>query len=102
MAKDKRKARRKHLHYAAWIGDGDQLLQGCIVADVSEGGARLDCGDPAGVPEEFVLILTDRQEGARRRCRVIWRSEKQIGVEFEMRYAADSRVRQFKAAASDA
>jgi hypothetical protein len=98
MAKDKRKARRKHLHYSAWIGEGDQLLQGCIVADISESGARLDCGDPVSVPDEFVLILSDRHDAARRHCRVVWRSETQIGIEFEMRYAAEKKVRQFKAA----
>jgi methyl-accepting chemotaxis protein len=97
MAKENRKARRKHLHYAAWIGEGEQLLQGCFVADISEGGARLELGDPSSIPDEFVLILSERPDAARRNCRVVWRNATQIGVQFEMRYAAERQVRQFKA-----
>ncbi|HZP74813.1 MAG TPA: PilZ domain-containing protein [Pseudolabrys sp.] len=98
MAKDKRKARRKPLHYAAQIGENDQLLQGCFVHDISESGARLDVGDPTRVPDVFTLILSERGSGARRTCRVVWRTAGQIGVEFEMRHAADGQSRQFKTA----
>ncbi len=37
--------------------------------------------EPDGVPDEFILALSS-DGAARRRCRVAWRTENQIGVEF--------------------
>jgi PilZ domain-containing protein len=51
----------------------------CVVADVSDGGARLVVA--GGVPEEFGLIINDGT-GAKHSCRVVWRLDDEIGVEF--------------------
>jgi len=51
----------------------------CVVADLSEGGARLIV--PSGVPEEFALVVKDGSETSQR-CRVAWRLDEEIGVEF--------------------
>ena len=53
----------------------------CTLADVSEGGTKLMVEKPSIVPENFVLLLST---GARlhRKCKVRWRSETAIGVQF--------------------
>lgn len=51
----------------------------CLIADISDGGARLVA--PAGLPEEFALIVKDGTN-ASQRCRVAWRLDDEIGVEF--------------------
>jgi len=71
------------MRYTAWIGLGEGLpLRGCIVSDVSETGARLDVEQPQSVPEQFNLLLSGRG-GIYRRCRIVWRSQDQVGVRFE-------------------
>ena len=82
MDADKRKERRRPLRYSAWMAiDGDKL-HGCVLSNISDGGARLDVDDPQAMPEQFMLVLSGTS-GARRRCRVIWRGPGQVGVAFE-------------------
>lgn len=59
---------------------GEQLRQ-CTVWDESETGARLMVEAPETIPEIFHIYMT-LDFTSRRRCRVIWRSRNQIGVEF--------------------
>jgi hypothetical protein len=84
MKNDKRKSVRRTMQYTAWIAQKDQPLIGCILADISEHGARLDVETIDTVPDEFMLFLS-RRGTPRRKCRVAWRSEEQnqIGVKFE-------------------
>jgi len=51
----------------------------CVIADISDGGARLVVA--GGVPEEFGLTINDGT-GAEHSCRVVWRLDDEIGVEF--------------------
>jgi len=51
----------------------------CLIADISDGGARLVA--PAGLPEEFALTVKDGSE-VNHRCRVVWRLDDEIVVEF--------------------
>ena len=45
----------------------------------SQEGAQLQVADPNGLPNEVILALSS--DGAvRRRCRVIWRSDEQLGA----------------------
>lgn len=94
MALEKRRARRKPMHYAAWVADNKRMLQGCVVADISETGARLAVETPQNIPDHFMLELTGGRTGAHRTCRVVWRGAREIGVEFDARYRADGRLRQ--------
>jgi hypothetical protein len=73
---DLRQSSRHSLHYPACIevGNGAAPLN-CMIFDVSERGARLTVGTRTEIPEEFVLVF-------RRHCRVVRRSEGQVGVEF--------------------
>jgi c-di-GMP-binding flagellar brake protein YcgR len=54
----------------------------CQVTNISAGGARMCLPDAAAVPAEFTLVLT--HDGAvSRPCRVVWRSQTDLGVAFQ-------------------
>jgi PilZ domain len=52
----------------------------CLVADVSDGGARI-LAHGFEVPPEFLLVFPDLADAARE-CRVVWRLDDEVGVEF--------------------
>ena len=92
MLKNKRKALRRSVRYTAWIvRDGDEL-HGCALFDISDTGARIDVEDSNSVPDRFMLLLSGNGK-ARRRCGVVWRQPRQIGVKFEKPLAADDRAK---------
>ena len=92
MLGDKRKAHRRQLRYTAWISLGPKKLQGCVVADVSDFGARLDVENSKTVPNQFVLLLSASGK-PKRKCRVAWRKAGQIGVEFEKPLSRSDKYR---------
>jgi hypothetical protein len=49
--------------------------------DASQHGALLETAEPHRLPNEFTLALSV-DGAARRKCRVAWRTQRQIGVEF--------------------
>jgi hypothetical protein len=58
-----------------------QQLRECTVWDESKNGARLVVDAPETFPDLFHIYMT-LNFSSRRRCRVVWRSKTQIGVEF--------------------
>ena len=82
MHENKRKSVRRPLSYPGRIdiGDGSPPRE-CVLNDVSEEGAQIAVAAPQELPENFTLIL-GFDGTARRRCRVMWRSETRIGVGF--------------------
>ena len=52
----------------------------CMVRNVSATGAAIEAANLAEIPDSFQLVM--EMETAARRCVVVWRKEKQIGVEF--------------------
>jgi len=82
MSIEERESPRRHLQCAAWVDLGWAVPQReCILSDVSDRGARLTIAAPNDLPEEFTLLFA--ADGSRQRhCRVVWRSDAQIGVEF--------------------
>jgi hypothetical protein len=77
-----RKSARKDLQHPAWVDVGDgSALRNCWVSDVSQTGARLAIENPNDIPDEFTLLLTGGGT-VRRRCRVMRRADKEIGVQF--------------------
>ena len=82
MPDDKRKAHRRQLRYTAWVSLGPKKLHGCVVADISDFGARLDVQNSKTVPTNFVLLLSAGGK-PKRKCRVVWRKGAQIGVKFD-------------------
>jgi hypothetical protein len=51
----------------------------CTVRNLSSKGAKLQVASVVGVPDTFDLML---QGHARQPCRVVWRTLKELGVEF--------------------
>lgn len=52
----------------------------CTVRNLSPNGALLVVGSLAGIPENFDLVL--EATGEHHTCRVAWRGEDRLGVEF--------------------
>ena len=52
----------------------------CVVSDISQTGAKILIDPAVQLPPEFTLLLS---QNVKRHCRVIWRTEKQVGVRFE-------------------
>lgn len=52
----------------------------CRVRNLSDSGAALEVASPVGIPESVNLVIA--ADGLSRRCRVVWRKEKSIGVMF--------------------
>ncbi|MGD0147807.1 MAG: PilZ domain-containing protein [Xanthobacteraceae bacterium] len=53
----------------------------CTVRNLSGTGACLDVASPFGIPDEFILMI--RGDHYQHPCRVVWRSEKRIGIAFK-------------------
>jgi hypothetical protein len=79
---DQRRSPREHVNFPAWIqpGAGPQRRE-CMVLDISDGGARLTAPGSATLPKEFWLIFS-RDGSRRRRCRLVWRANGEIGVAY--------------------
>ena len=58
---------------------GFSTLQ-CTVRNLSEAGARLRIASVVGIPDTFDLLLDD---GQKFNCRVVWKTEAEMGVAFE-------------------
>ncbi len=82
------------MRHDAWLVlDGGQRCE-CALSDISDRGARINVHDSETIPDNFLLLLAENG-AARRRCRVIWRKPRQVGVKFET--WLDERVRATKA-----
>ncbi|MGP0088594.1 MAG: PilZ domain-containing protein [Xanthobacteraceae bacterium] len=88
MSRENRKHCRRPLSRAAWVrrSDGSTVL--CMVRDISEGGARLTGGGLNQVPDHFALLLS-RDQKVSRWCRVVRRTDHEIGVQFTASGAHD-------------
>ena len=84
---DSRKVPRRQFHYTARIVAGDNSPPiPCLIADISEIGARLCLKCNSELPESFWLLLTAKGD-ARRHCRMIWRDGSIVGVAFAQDHA---------------
>jgi hypothetical protein len=97
---EKRKKLRRSVTYPAFLdlGDGSPALV-CTLCDASQEGAQLAVADSKSLPDEFILALS-ADGAARRHCRVVWRTERQIGVEFVKERKASTTTRVPVASAS--
>jgi PilZ domain-containing protein len=77
-----RKKARRQFHYNAKIlKDQNSPPLACLIADISDSGARLNLENGTELPDKFILLLTENG-GARRQCRVVWRDGTAVGVKF--------------------
>jgi hypothetical protein len=51
----------------------------CVVVDISQSGARLVIDTAIELPDQFLLMLS---RNVSRRCTLIWRRERKVGVRF--------------------
>ena len=76
--------RRKHIRHrtlkAGLIAFNRAGTIECRVRNISEIGACLEVAGPAGIPDEFLLLVEHDQ--LKKNCRVIWRQPTRLGVEF--------------------
>jgi hypothetical protein len=74
---------RKPSSTSAWIDLGDGAPpRPCLILEVSTSGAKLSLAGASVdvLPDAFALLLA--QSGPKRPCRVVWRSQQEIGVSF--------------------
>ena len=90
MSYEKRVDKRQEL---SWVGEIFGLdgvnFGGCKIFDISASGARLVLRGETQVPDEFVLLLA-KDGSVQRQCRVRWRTDAEIGVQF-VRPTVDAR-----------
>ena len=67
----------------------------CMIRDISEDGACLRVASALGIPDFFELILDEK---ILRPCRVKWRKETQIGVEFQQEIASATDAQKYSSA----
>lgn len=80
----------------ASIETGDGARVGCVVKNLSNGGARIACAE--ALPDEFLLRLTPGKCRPRS-CRVAWRRGADLGVQFiDVALPEDTPIRQRAAA----
>ncbi|HET7804919.1 MAG TPA: PilZ domain-containing protein [Pseudolabrys sp.] len=90
MRGDKRKARRHRLRRNAWVMlEADQRCE-CVITNISDRGAHINVADSHALPDSFILLLAENG-ATRRRCRVIWRKPREIGIKFDS--WLDERIR---------
>ena len=60
------------------VNDGFSTFQ-CMVRNLSETGAQLRVASIVGIPDNFALVMDDKQSF---NCTVAWRRETELGVSF--------------------
>ena len=53
----------------------------CTVRNLSETGAALEIVSPLYIPDRFTLVV--RTDQLKRPCRIVWQTERRIGVAFD-------------------
>jgi len=78
---DARRSVRHRTFLGATIVHGDEMLtQACSVRDWSDHGAKLEAPPLPVLPPTFWLL--DRRSPVALECRIVWRREALLGVEF--------------------
>ena len=91
--------RRKHQRYcinrtAKFATELGALPQDCMIADISEHGARV-FSETAVIPDNFVLLISG-DAPMRQECRVVWRLGDEVGVTFVTKEREQKRLNAMK------
>jgi CheY-like chemotaxis protein len=82
---DRRELRRRprlQLQCTAWILVDKRVAPiKCTIADVSALGTRIVLQGEQDLPDHFILLIAENG-GARRNCRLVWRTGSNVGIEF--------------------
>jgi hypothetical protein len=79
MGTENRKFTRRAIDLVVQIDTDDGSTVRGELLDLSQGGVRLKVSNPDGLPDQFMLKLSNKLD---RRSRIVWRSTDEIGVEF--------------------
>ncbi|WP_291861358.1 PilZ domain-containing protein [Bradyrhizobium sp.] len=78
----KKRETRKSVQQPGWITlDGGFAARPCVVQDLSSTGAKVTVDDPNALPGKLRLAFS-RDARTGRRCEVVWRRGKTVGVKF--------------------
>jgi hypothetical protein len=89
MRRERRKNFRVEWNSLATIDDLERhLARPCILSNFSNGGAEITGVRARTIPDEFMLQIT-RDDS--RKCRVLWRTDDSLGVEFTERLISEER-----------
>ena len=78
----KKRETRKSLSQPGWITlEGGFAARQCVVQDLSTTGAKVTIEDPNSLPAKLRLAFS-RDARTGRRCEVVWRRGKSVGVKF--------------------
>src|SRR3982750_1773044 len=82
LSRNKKRETRKSLSQPGWITlDGGFAARQCVVKDLSTTGAKVTIDDPNSLPAKLRLAFS-RDARTGRRCEVVWRRGKSVGVKF--------------------
>ncbi len=80
-SKDKRCNHRRRTYKGGRIFFNlDRSVIDCTIKNFSQGGALLLVESAIGIPSEFNLVVSS--DNVSKACRVVWKTETQIGVAF--------------------
>src|SRR5580704_3815895 len=81
-SRESRKSTRRWMRRKAQvIFEGQQQCVGCVVHDISNGGARLGFMGPLpNLPRTFTLVLF--KDSVQRDCELVWSGRGVVGVKF--------------------
>jgi hypothetical protein len=78
----KKREARKSVQQPGWITlEGGFAARPCVVQDLSSTGAKVTVEDPNALPGKLRLAFS-RDARTGRRCEVVWRRGKTVGVKF--------------------
>lgn len=80
MGREQRKCARRKIGCRATVAVNERAPRlDCVIVDISQSGARLVVDTAIELPGEFLLMLS---RNVSRRCTLVWRSERKVGVRF--------------------
>jgi hypothetical protein len=65
----------------AWLVINGRADRECVVMDASSSGAKVLVREGSGIPDRFELAFF-QEASRRRRCEVIWRRVRVLGIKF--------------------
>ena len=81
MSEQRQHPRSRTLKGAQIVFNNAACVIDCVVRNASDGGATLQIASLVGVPDHFLLRVSDAP--VPRACHVVWRGADRIGVAFQ-------------------
>ena len=83
QSENRQAQRRTTLKGGSIVFNGGRSTIDAKVRNLSAKGAKLQVSSVVGIPDTFDLLLEGH---SRQPCRVVWRTLKELGVEFRMEH----------------